>query len=35
MINDIELKYEKLINKAKEYMNQIKDYEHDINHMNY
>ena len=33
MINDIELKYEKLINKAKEYMNQITDYEHDINHM--
>ncbi len=33
MINDIELKYDKLINKAKEYMNQIKDYEHDINHM--
>ena len=33
MINDIELKYEKLINKAKEYMSQITDYEHDINHM--
>ena len=31
--NYIELKYEKLINKAKEYMSQITDYEHDINHM--
>ena len=30
---DIELKYEKLITKAKEYMKTINDYEHDINHM--
>ena len=33
MITNIEFKYEKLINKAKEYMNQITDYEHGINHM--
>ena len=33
MINDIELNYDKLINKAKEYMSKITDYEHDINHM--
>ena len=33
MIDEIENKHSKLITKAKEYMNQIKDYEHDINHM--
>ena len=32
-MEDIELKYGKLINKAKEYMTSINDYEHDINHM--
>lgn len=33
MINDIEKKYDILINKAKEYMSQITDYEHDNRHM--
>ena len=33
MIDEIELKYKELIDKAKEYMNRITDYEHDINHM--
>lgn len=33
MLKEIELKYEKLINKAKKYMSEIKDYEHDINHL--
>ena len=33
MIDNIELKHSKLINKAKEYMSKINDYEHDINHM--
>lgn len=33
MVNDIELKHSNLINKAKEYMSKITDYEHDINHM--
>ena len=31
--NDIEVRYEKIINKAKEYMSTITDHEHDINHM--
>ena len=31
--SDIEIKYEKLINKAKTYMKRTKDYEHDINHI--
>ena len=30
---EIEIKHEKLITKAKEYMNSITDYKHDINHM--
>ena len=34
MINDIELKHSKLINKAKQHMSKITDFEHDINHMN-
>lgn len=33
MINNIELKYEKLINTAIQYMSKINDYEHDISHM--
>ena len=33
MVNEIELKHSKLINKAKEIMNTIDDYEHDINHI--
>ena len=33
MNNNIESKHNKLINKAKEYMNQITDCEHDIHHM--
>ena len=33
MKNNIELKHKKLIDKAKEYMSRITDYEHDINHM--
>ena len=33
-MREIELKYNKLINIAKEYMNQISDCEYDINHMN-
>lgn len=33
MIKEIELKHKTLINKAMEYMNQIIDYEHNINHM--
>lgn len=31
--SDIEIRYEKIINKAKEYMSTITDHEHDINHM--
>ena len=31
--SDIEIKYDKLITKAKEYMSLITDHEHDINHM--
>ena len=33
MCKNIESKYSKLIDKAKQYMNTITDYEHDINHM--
>lgn len=33
MTREIESKYEKLINKAKDYMSKITDYEHNINHM--
>lgn len=33
MNNDTEMKHSKLINKAREYMSSITDYEHDINHM--
>ena len=33
MIDYIEINHSKLIDKAKKYMNQITDYEHDINHM--
>ena len=33
MNENIEVKYSKLINKAKQYMSTIADYEHDINHM--
>ena len=34
MTDDIETKHSNLINKAKEYMEKITDFEHDINHMN-
>lgn len=34
MFNNIEEKYQNLINIAKKYMNTINDFEHDINHMN-
>lgn len=33
MVNNIELKHKMLINKAKQYMSRIDDYEHDIHHM--
>ncbi len=34
MYEDIETKHKKIIDIAKNYMNMIKDNEHDINHMN-